>query len=66
MKRFYLFAWNSHENAGGWNDFVDSFDTAEQAKKYYETAQNGNFKISRDMSDIVDTQTGEKGTVVNI
>ena len=26
MKRFLLFAWNSDEKSGGWNDFEDSFD----------------------------------------
>lgn len=66
MKRFFLFAWNSDERAGGWADFVDSFETAIAAKKHYDTAWDGNFKKSRDMFDIVDTHTGEKGTVVSI
>jgi hypothetical protein len=66
MKRFLLFAWNSDEKSGGWNDFEDSFDTAEAAKKYYEEKWDGKFKISHDMYDIVDTHPGERGIVVNI
>ena len=31
MKRFWVFSgWNSHPN-GGWHDFHDSYDTAEEA-----------------------------------
>lgn len=66
MKRFLLFAWNSDEKAGGWADFVESFDTAEAAKKDYLEKWDGRFKTARDMYDIVDTHASEKGIVVNI
>jgi hypothetical protein len=31
MKRFVLFTWSDHEAAGGWNDFSNSFELAEDA-----------------------------------
>lgn len=33
MKRYALFAWHPFEAAGGWNDFVDSFDSVQDAKE---------------------------------
>ena len=65
LKRFLLFAWDSHERCGGWTDFVNSFDTAEEAKLEYETLNNGKFKIFNDMCDIVDSHAGEKGVVLD-
>ena len=49
MKRFFLFAWNSDERGGGWDGFVDSFETAEAAKNHYDTAWGGTFKIGHDL-----------------
>lgn len=31
MKRYLLFTMHEHEASGGWNDFVDSFDSVEEA-----------------------------------
>lgn len=64
MKQFLLFAWNSDERAGGWADFVGSFDSAEEAKTHY--VKNIKGAEWKDLYDIVDTHAGDDGLVVDI
>ena len=35
--KYLLFAYYGYEAGGGWNDFIDSFDTVEDAKRAFET-----------------------------
>jgi hypothetical protein len=37
MKRYFLFIFTAYEGAGGWESFVDSFDTKEQAQEQAST-----------------------------
>ncbi len=30
FRRYLLFAWYEYEASGGWNDFVDSYDTLQE------------------------------------
>jgi len=53
MKRYLLFSGRCYYHCGGWDDFVDSFDTIEEAKQS---------KVTNDKHEwiqIVDTQTME-------
>jgi hypothetical protein len=34
MKPYLVFSWYAYESGGGWNDFCQSFNTHEEAKKY--------------------------------
>lgn len=51
VKRFLLFIFDEFYPRGGWNDFVDSFDTLEEAQTRAK-ARRG------DWYHIIDTQTG--------
>jgi len=53
VKRFLLFGGDAHCAEGGWNDFVDSFDSQEKA---IASLRDGKL----DWWHVVDTQTGEK------
>ncbi len=35
LKRFLLFAGKNYYPSGGWRDFIDSFDTKEDAEGFY-------------------------------
>lgn len=52
LKRFLLFQFDSENAYGGWNDFVDSFNTSQEAL----AAVNPAF----DIFHIVDFDTGKK------
>lgn len=54
MKRFLLFTFDEYYPSGGWADFVDSFETIEEARTRATTRQ-------RDEYQIVD---GAHGTVI--
>lgn len=56
MKRYLLFAGRWGGQVGGWEDFIDSFDTVEDATK----EGGGSFSSGRakyDWYQVVDTQT---------
>lgn len=50
LKRFLLFSGSDYYPGGGWDDFVASFDTLEEAKDR---------KSHRDWNQMVDSETGE-------
>lgn len=52
MKRYLLFAGDNYYPSGGWGDFVDGFDSVEQAA--LKLAER-----SYDWFQIVDATTGE-------
>lgn len=54
MKRFLLFAYDSHYPAGGWGDFMGSFDTLDEARAAYSKPER-----RPDWCQVVDGQTGE-------
>ena len=54
MKQYLLFAGFSYYPSGGWNDFIDSFDTNEEALTYKK--ENDNY----DWYHVIDTVTGER------
>lgn len=49
MKKYLLFTGDTYYPSGGWDDFVDDFDSIEEALAY--AAKNG-----RDWFHIVDTE----------
>ncbi|GJL93068.1 hypothetical protein [Hyphococcus sp.] len=53
MKRYALFAYDAFYPAGGWGDFVNAFDTAEEAFKAAT-------KTKREYSEVIDLHTGEE------
>lgn len=55
MKRYLLFGGEWYYPSGGWGDFVDSFDTKEQA---FEVAKSSQFSYL-EWCHIIDSQTGE-------
>jgi len=54
MNRFLLFAGSYYYPSGGWNDFVQSFESLESAKDYIITNVSG-----YDWIQIVDSKTEE-------
>lgn len=58
MKRFILFAWDVYYPAGGCNDMIGQFDTADEAKECLVNRA----KVYRtyDEAEILDIQTGER------
>jgi hypothetical protein len=52
MKRFILFASDYYYSSGGWNDFIESFDTLEEAQARCDPS------LDADWYQIVDTTTG--------
>lgn len=52
MKRYLLFCFDSYYPGGGWNDFVDSFDSVYEANKRGASDTQENFQI-------VDSTTGK-------
>lgn len=50
MKRFLLFAGDMYYPGGGWSDFMEDFDSLEEAR-------NGGRQTSDDWYQIVDTET---------
>ena len=56
IRRYLLFAGDRYYPAGGWNDFVDSFDTKEEALERAWEALSGMF----DWYHIIDHETGEE------
>ncbi|MFZ3483625.1 hypothetical protein [Sphingomonas sp. 3-13AW] len=40
-RRFALFAYREYETSGGWNDFVECFDTVEQARSHCRVDDSG-------------------------
>lgn len=53
MKRFLLFAGETYYPGGGWDDFVDDYDTLEEAEAKAKT-------LKENWWDIVDTTTKTK------
>ncbi len=56
MKRFLLFSGPQYYPGGGWDDFIDSFDSLEEAQQYIadKCSEWGQW------SHIIDTSTWEK------
>jgi hypothetical protein len=54
LKRYLVFAGDSYYPGGGWEDFVDSFDSLDEAHASAATAQE-----KSDWSHVVDTHTGQ-------
>ncbi len=52
-KRFLLFAFDCYYPTGGWNDFIGSYDSLDEAST---AAKHCNY----DFKQIVDIETGEK------
>lgn len=55
-KRFLLFVGDDYYAAGGWNDFVDQFDTADAAIEHMQGPRDG-ASGSGEWAQIVDTRT---------
>lgn len=53
MKRFLVFAGDNYYPAGGWGDYVDSYESAEEA--HMAAAKQG-----YDWSHVVDLELGEE------
>jgi hypothetical protein len=58
MNQFLLFAGAFYYASGGWDDFVDSFDTVEEAHDYVDVAAKERPQ-DYDWHHIVDSNTGE-------
>jgi hypothetical protein len=54
MKRYFLFVFASYYPAGGWDDFVESFDSIDEAKTHPDA------RPSEGQAHIVDSLNGEK------
>jgi hypothetical protein len=52
MKRFLLFAFDSHYPRGGWDDFRDSYDTKEEAVEAVA-------KMKCEWWQVVDSEAGD-------
>jgi hypothetical protein len=55
MKRYALFAGESKYSKGGWGDYIDSFDTKEEAVKHYASVLSEQWY---DWFQVVDLTTG--------
>ncbi|MFA7347336.1 MAG: hypothetical protein WCZ86_06220 [Desulfurivibrionaceae bacterium] len=55
MKRFLLFGFDTHQPEGGWNDFIDSFDSVMAALSYCIKAPK-NYK-GKDNWQVIDSET---------
>lgn len=65
MKRYLLFAGSTYYASGGWNDFVEDFDTYEEAWAHYheankEHAEQGRTYPRYDWGHAVDSTNGRK------
>lgn len=54
MKRYLLFSGSDYYPSGGWKDFNDSFDSAEEAR-----AKGNSFEPEYYWYHVVDSQTGQ-------
>lgn len=52
MERYLLFAFDSYYPQGGWTDFINSFDSLDEA------IQSG-MMLERDYFQVVDIESGE-------
>lgn len=59
MKRYLIFAGNDYEAAGGWDDFIDSFDVLDLAIQHARRSMYKHKRGGNDWVHIVDTQTGK-------
>ena len=57
VKRFVVFAGFQYYPGGGWEDFIGSCDTLEEARELRRATLEENYQYS--WSHIVDLQTGE-------
>jgi len=55
VKRYLLFSGTDYYPSGGWNDFDDSFDSAEAAKVQLDATTKDNYKWGH----VIDSQTGK-------
>ena len=55
MKRYALFAGEFYYPCGGWEDFVQAFDTSKEAHDYFKT----NKKQCGNWYQVIDLQTGD-------
>lgn len=62
MKRFALFEFDTYYPGGGWCDYVDSFETVEEAVAYYKLPRprdgRKTWDSTSDHFQIVDLETG--------
>ena len=56
MKRYLLFSGNDYYPTGGWGDFVDDFDTIEEAEAYARKEPLSEWQWWH----IIDTETKEE------
>lgn len=56
MRRFLAFHFPDHYPSGGWNDFIGSFDTAEEA---FAACRREDYGVG-DNSQVIDGRTGEQ------
>lgn len=45
VKRFLVFGFEQYYPSGGWSDYLDSFETAEEAEAFAKTVRNDNVEI---------------------
>ena len=63
IKRYWLFAWECYEQGGGFNDFIDTFDSvAEAVAKGNDLVNNKpvNTVIDVDSFEVIDSWTLQK------
>jgi hypothetical protein len=58
VKRYLLFSGDTYYPSGGWQDFVDSFDTQEEADARGRIERSN----GHDWYHVVDAQTGNRVT----
>lgn len=64
LKRFLAFAYQRYYPAGGWDDFVGSFDSVEDAEACVaERLRQSDAQVEEPMGHVVDT-AGDDGAVV--
>jgi hypothetical protein len=60
VKRFIVFAGRKDSTNGGWDDFVGSFDTLEEARAEAAARQEDGPFTWENWTQVVDLQTGQK------
>jgi len=56
LRQFLLFAGANYYPAGGWDDYIDSFDSVEDAKAHVDAQASMRF----DWWHVIDMTTGEE------
>jgi hypothetical protein len=56
MKRFLLFRGEQYYPRGGWHDFVDSFNTLEEARRATFNVESWGWDFDTDWAMVVDSE----------